>query len=88
MRKTHVEKKHQGGRIALYVISMVLLLGVFSGLLYLRWEKPPEMIIAEADGPETTEAIEKSAPAEPEETRTHAGRDAIQRHRRIRPAAC
>ena len=51
MRKTHVEKKHQGGRIALYVISMVLLLGVFSGLLYLRWEKPPEMIIAEADGP-------------------------------------
>ena len=31
MRKTHVEKKHQGGRIALYVISMVLLLGVFSG---------------------------------------------------------
>ena len=68
MRKTHVEKKHQGGRIVLYVISMVLLLGVFSGLLYLRWEKPPEMIIAEADGPETTEAIEKSAPAEPEET--------------------
>ena len=65
MRKTHVEKKHQGGRIALYVISMILLLGVFSGLLYLRWEKPPEMIIAEADGPET---VEKSAPAEPEET--------------------
>ena len=61
-------RKHTGQRV-LSIIGLLVVLVVAVGLVYLRWERPPEMVVAEADGLEKEiMAVEEDAVSAEEET--------------------
>ena len=62
------KRKHTGQRV-LSIIGLLVVLVVAVGLVYLRWERPPEMVVAEADGLEKEiMAVEEDAVSAEEET--------------------
>ena len=70
MRYTKRRKKeNRAGRTVLTVICLIVVLAAAAGLVYLRWEKPPEMMRAEAAEPEVTpEPTEEPVHAAPAPT--------------------
>ena len=70
MRYTKRRKKeNRAGRTVLTVICLIVVLAAAAGLVYLRWEKPPEMMRAEAAEPEVTpEPTEEPVDAAPAPT--------------------
>ena len=75
MRYTKRKKENRTGRTVISILIMIVLLAAAGGLVYLRWERPPEieMIYAEAAEPEaisepTEEPVEVTPAPTPEPT--------------------
>ena len=75
MRYTKRKKENRTGRTVISILIMIVLLAAAGGLVYLRWERPPEieMIYAEAAEPEaisepTEEPVEVTPTPTPEPT--------------------
>ncbi|MBP5169716.1 MAG: LCP family protein, partial [Oscillospiraceae bacterium] len=77
MRYTKRKKENHAGRTVISILFLLVLLAAAGGLVYLRWERPPEIEVlsAEAAEPEpipapTEEPVEATPAPTPEPTPT------------------
>ena len=67
MRYTKRKKENRTGRTVISILIMIVLLAAAGGLVYLRWERPPEIEMISAEAAEPEAIAERDATPEPTE---------------------